>query len=185
MAETVVDRLYRDFNDLVAYLDKAQEISLRSAVDENFRKVLLLAAASYFERQITDELLAFVKEKANGNVPTISFVRNKAISRQYHTFFDWSQTSANQFFSLFGDGFKKYMQERVDTDDQLQRGVKAFLEIGRERNRLVHQDFASFTLEKTANEIYENYQYARVFVEKIPLDLRTWSSTEEIAGESS
>ena len=60
----------------------------------------------------------------------------------------------------------------VKTDDQLDISVKAFLEIGRERNRLVHQDYGTFTLEKTADEIYKLYQAALTFVEVLPARFR-------------
>lgn len=46
--------------------------------------------------------------------------------------------------------------------------VQAFLEIGRERNRIVHQDYGAISLEKTAEEIYALYQKAEQFVEQLP-----------------
>ena len=62
---------------------------------------------------------------------------------------------------------------REATDSQeLQLSIKAFLEVGRERNRLVHQNFASFVLEKTAAEIFELYEHALYFVDLIPTRLR-------------
>ena len=60
MPSTVVDRLHEDFAGLLAVLDKAGEVSSRAVADENFRKSLLLAAASYFERRMTETVLSFV-----------------------------------------------------------------------------------------------------------------------------
>ena len=48
--ETVVDRLHADFQEIVGKLDPT-DISLRNVAEENFRKILLLAAASLFERE--------------------------------------------------------------------------------------------------------------------------------------
>ena len=46
------------------------------------------------------------------------------------------------------------------------------MEIGRERNRLVHQDFGNYSLEKTSDEIYKLYSDALFFVEALPQKLR-------------
>ena len=54
---TVVDRLHESFAYLLAVLDDAGELSLRTVADENFRKSLLLAATSYFERRMTETVL--------------------------------------------------------------------------------------------------------------------------------
>jgi len=62
LEDTGVDRLYKEFKDLVVYLEKDNEISLKNTVDENFRKALLLAAASYFESRITDDIVRFVDD---------------------------------------------------------------------------------------------------------------------------
>ena len=172
MITTVVDRLHAEFKLLLSLLDDINEISLHITVDENFRKSLLLSAASYFERQITDDLLQFVEEHSNNNNLITSFVKNKAISRQYHTLFNWDAKNANQFFGLFGEGFKNHMQNSIENDSGLESAIKAFLEIGRERNRLVHQDYGAFSLEKTADEIYEMYLRAIQFVQILPLKLR-------------
>lgn len=172
MQETVVDRLHKEFHDLMQYLDQSNEPSLRTTVDENFRKSLLLAAASYFEHRITTDLVEFIKEASYSNLLLIEFVSNKALNRQYHTFFSWKENNANSFFSLFGIPFKKFMNEELKKDESLKSSIAAFLEIGRERNRLVHQDFGTFPLEKDSEEIYQLYKSALIFVEVIPSKLR-------------
>ncbi len=45
-----------------------------------------------------------------------SLVKNKAVSRQYHTWFDWNANNANAFFNMFGDGFRSHMVEIVKVD---------------------------------------------------------------------
>lgn len=125
--------------------------------------MLLLAAASYFEDLLIKELTQFIKKTATENELLVEFCKNKAISRQYHTYFDWDKNNANRFF---GDSFKKDMEKTIKDDDKLATNIQAFLEIGRERNRLVHQDFGTFTLEKTTDEIYQLYDKALYFVEE-------------------
>lgn len=171
MRETVVDRFYREFQELVLYLEKGGELSLRNVAESTFRKDLLLVAASYFEWVISESLVEFVRECSDSNAAILEFLKNKAISRQYHSLFDWDSNNANKFYSLFGEGFRKFMKSELNSDNALENSVRCFMEIGRERNRLVHQDFGSFALEKTAAEIYALYKTAIPFVECIPVKL--------------
>ena len=172
---TVVDRLHEDFLGLLSVLDGVGEVSLRTVADENFRKSLLLAAASFFERRMTDTVLTFVEDTTNRNGLVSELVRNKAVSRQYHTWFEWDRSNANSFFALFGSDFRAFMKRKV-ADDKLESAVRAFLELGRERNRLVHQDYGAFVLEKTTEEIHELYCQAMDFVEIVPSALREFDS---------
>ena len=166
---SAVDRLYEEAVSIIAKLD---EISLQVSARDHFRKSLLLAAASYFEGYISNEILKYVSESSGGSTIVHSFVRNKAIKRQYHTWFNWELNNANQFFGLLGDDFKAYMQSEINASEDLKNSIAAFMEIGRERNKLVHQDYASFQMEKTLEEIYELYKKAVLFVEMLPGALR-------------
>jgi len=168
---TPVDRLYEESSSIIAALGVG-EPSLSIAAGDNFRKALVLATASYFEHRISTCILDFVHERASENDLILGFVKNKAISRQYHTWFKWDETNANQFFGLFGNSFKQMMDKRVNTSEDLRASIRAFLEIGNERNKLVHQDFASFSLEKTLDEIYALYQKSLLFVDGLAIHLR-------------
>lgn len=166
-----VERLHEDFQTLVTVLGTT-EPSLRSTADDCFRKVLLLSAASFFERMVTETILAFVETAASKNECVTEFVRRKGLSRQYHTLFDWDHNNpvkgANKFFACFGDTFKVAVVKRISSDTTFEEAVAAFMEIGRDRNRLIHQDVATFSLEKTAQEIFEQYTRAMLFVEALP-----------------
>jgi hypothetical protein len=72
------------------------------------------------------------------------------------------------------------MGDRIRRVEELQSSVRAFLEIGNERNRLVHQDYATFQIEKTLDEIYILYQSALKFVEALPTALRDCDSASTI-----
>ncbi|MCG3169830.1 MAG: hypothetical protein CALGDGBN_01359 [Pseudomonadales bacterium] len=113
-----------------------------------------------------------MREQSNGNSLVIGFVKNKAISRQYHTWFRWDETNANHFFSLFGNPFKQMMVERTKASEEFRASIRAFLEVGNERNKLIHQDFASFALEKTLEEIYVLYTQSLLFVDGLAANLR-------------
>ena len=179
MNKTIVDQLYHEFKELVSYLDQTGQISFHDVANKNFTKVLLLAAASYFEDRLIKELIQFIKTSARENELLVEFCKNKAISRQYHTYFDWDKKNTNRFFSLFGDPFRKSMEKAIKDDDKLATSIQAFLEIGGERNRLVHQNFGTFTLEKTTDEVYQLYEKALYFVEVLPKKLEQFSSSLE------
>ncbi len=172
MEVTIIDRLYEDNRALVDFLNKGSENSLSNHVESHFRKTLLLSAASFFETVIKDDLLRFVEERAKGAAPLMHFVKNKAIERQYHTFFNWEQRNANSFFALFGSEFKEFMEAEVKSDTRFGESIRAFLELGAVRNQLVHQNFGTFPLEKTTNEVYGLYKKASIFVERFPQKLR-------------
>lgn len=175
MNSTAIDSFYLEFRNLIEYLQKQEEPSFSVFAEDSFRKSLLLSAASYFERVLMAQVLAFASDSAHPDRLLPALVKARVISRQYHTWFEWSSTNANQFFGFFGDEFKAYMKSKIDGDPDLDKGVKAFMKIGGDRNRLVHQDFATFTLETTTDEIYNAFVAARYFVEALPDHLKECS----------
>lgn len=172
MTESAVERLYRENKELVVLLTNANELSHVNSVEASFRKTFLLAAASDFETRVRDCLINFVNEKANGYPAVVAFLKNKAIERQYHTYFNWKDRNANSFWGFFGSDFKAHMVTVVKADAALKGAIDAFLELGDLRNNLVHLDFASFVLDKTSEEIYELYKKAMPFVNRLPDLLR-------------
>jgi len=169
---TPVDRLYQEASAIVEQLGKATETSLQISAGDNFRKALLLAAASHFESRICHLLVDFVRERSGNSTLVESFVKNRAISRQYHTLFNWNENNANHFFGFFGTSFKTAMSQRIRDSEQLGEAIKAFMAIGSERNRLVHLDYACFPLEKTLDEIYSLFQKGLFFLDHLPKALR-------------
>ncbi len=139
------------------FLDERGEISLRSTVDGNFRKSLLLCVASYFEKVLSDHIADFIEEVSSQNMIALEFVRNKAIRYQYHTWFAWKERNANQFFSLFGDEFKRFMRDRIKSTKLLIYRSKRFLK-SETKKPISASGFGSFSLEKTTAEIYELYR---------------------------
>ena len=178
MSATIVDGLHKDFSDILDFLEEKDEVSWSNVANENFRKVLLIAAASHFEQSMSDLVLNFAKQVTTENHPLTWLVHNKVVRRQYHTWFDWDARNANKFFSLFGTAFRDRMKKEVDNDTDLDSSIQAFIEIGQERNRLVHQDFGNFSLEKTSEEIHKLYVEATRFVAWFPEALKTFAEEE-------
>lgn len=63
------------------------------------------------------------------------------------------------------------MIQKVKADNKLDESIKAFLEIGNERNKMVHQNFAEIIIDKTAEEIYKLYQTALYFIDTMKTEL--------------
>lgn len=157
-----IDTLYSDYNSLLTFLKEKREISFLSEVSVLLSKVLIISIASFFEREIKDLLINFTEKQSNNSEPLIKFVKNKAIERRYHEYFNWDSSNANSFFGLFGENFKNYINRELN--DEIKDAIKAFLELGGLRNLLVHNDFANFPLDKTLDEVYELYKKAKKFI---------------------
>ena len=133
---------------------------------------MLLAVASYFESRLSEDVERFAVEEAGEGHVLTWLIRNKVIRRQYHTWFSWQSRNVNAFLSMFGQDFKDEAARWIAEDENLRRSVVDFLEIGRERNRLVHENFGAAPLEKTTAEVYDLYESAKVFVDWFPSAIR-------------
>ena len=163
---SVVDRLYSDFKLIIEQIDLS-EISLRNSAEEIFQKSLYVAIGSYFERRIGTIVLELVGESAIHSRLATEFVQNKAISRQYHTYFQWNSANANSFLGLFGAEFKAYMSEYAGENPEYRDAIRAFMQVGGIRNDVAH-NFEYVSIDATADEIYELYRKALLFVDQIP-----------------
>ena len=68
------------------------------------------------------------------------------------------------------------MEREVKKDNDLKSSIQAFLEIGLARNRLVHQNFGSYSLEKNSEDVNELHKIAMRFVEWFPSAIRKFSN---------
>ena len=161
MEATVVDRLHGEFSELLKFV--AADMSLQNIANDQCRKGLLLSVASHFEHVITTVVTEWVERLTPYNAHVVEFVRKKGISYQYHTWFDWKRRDVGAFSGLLGAPVKDFFKEQWKGNVEAEESLRDFLELGESRNRLVHQDFGTFTLEKTTDDIYLLYQSARRF----------------------
>ena len=159
----MVDRLYREFSSLLSFLLDAREQSLEITANEQCRKALLMAAASYFEDEITKIVTNWVAALKPHNRQVENWVQRTGIAYCYHKWFIWERRDAKAFDGLLGHLSKITCGPRSSRMAIWNKRSNDFLEIGEARNRLVHQNFGSFTLEKTTEEIYTLFQSARRF----------------------
>ena len=160
-----MNRLREESASLVGFLEQSEEFSLRVFADEHLSKILLLAAASHFEKRMTDAVVRLSEQCLTVDHPLVNLIKNKAVIRQYHQWFDWGGRNANTFFRLFGERFLEYAKQSVQRDEKLRRSIESFLQLGHERNRLVHRDYVTFTMEKSRDDIYRLYNDASKFVD--------------------
>jgi RiboL-PSP-HEPN len=158
-----IERLHREIIVIRAQLSSSADMSVVTNFEALSAKSLLLAAASHFERRVT-ELLIDTTISLGKNEIIAEFVKNQALSRKYHTMFEWESSNLNKFFGLFGTSAKNKMMEET-SDSPLKDCVAAFIFINSERNRLVHRDYASFTLNTTTDEVWERFKKASQFCE--------------------
>lgn len=179
---SLIETLKADHDSLRAVLLE-REPSLAISTESTMTKVLLLASASHLEQVLQDVLVNFFTQVTGGSALAVEFVRNKAVSRQYHSYFNWDGDNANSFFGLFGEDFKRETTRLVKEDGELDNQIRAFLELGALRNKLVHQNYASFTLTKTADEIVELYGHATKFLDRLPQLLQAGASLDTAAAQ--
>ena len=179
MPKTIIDFLYDEFLELRKFLDDSKEISLRSIVDNTFKKTLAISAASYFEDELRKILLKYFNETSNNNNLVVSFIKNKAITRQYHTFFDWKSKNANKFLALFGEGFKDSASNDIKADESIEKAVQDFIDLGNTRNELAHLNFADIELNKTAEEVYDQFKRALLFLQYFQNKLNAYNEGEQ------
>ena len=165
MSEAAINNLYDQSERLTKFLDEHEEPSLRIFVDEHLAKILVLAAASRFEKCMTEAVLELAKRCLTADHPLVALIEQKGVKRQYHQWFDWEASNANRFFGLFGKNFSEYAKRTMMDDEGLRKSMHRFLELGSYRNRLVHQDYVTFPMTNDFEEAYRLYDDASKFVE--------------------
>ena len=176
---STVDQIYRDVTGLFEFLQHQKQQEFLKLVDNNFRKLLLISAASYFEKQLSDSVIRLAESVTSNDHVIVNLIRKAAVERQYHTWFAWDGRNANKFFSIFGDNFKNYAQNELKDNQTMNRSIRDFIEIGRERNRMLHEDFSSFFMEKTFDEIKDLYLSAKEFVDWFPRVMKKYLDQPE------
>lgn len=162
---TIIDSNFRQHISLTKFLNDNNEVSLKLDADRMFTKVLVLSSASYFEDRITKMISDYCSDITDNNGLILSFIKVKALERQYHTLFDWKENNANKFFTHFGEELKTKHKTDIKTSQELKEYEQDFMFLGRTRNTLVHSNFASFFIDETHEEIYKKFKNSIKFIE--------------------
>jgi hypothetical protein len=167
-----IRELHDQYVELLQLIDVSTATTSHSVLQETLRKSLLVAVGNFFEKRITGEIEVIAREAAPAHPCMQEFVKNKALTRQYHSLFAWRENNANAFLSLFGVSFKQRVREKISADQAVRDGEMAFMELGRLRNTLVHEDYMIFPSEKSAEEIFGTASLANEFVNVVVSELR-------------
>ena len=88
----LIEQLVGNHGEINEILLQQGQLSLQTSIVSHYRKILLLSCASYYESKIQEIVLTFAREKS-GDERIFFFLKNKAISRQYHTYFNWDSSN--------------------------------------------------------------------------------------------
>lgn len=162
-----IERQYQDSQELYNYLLGKGEISFATYIDNVYKKVLVLSAASYFESKISELISKYAAKASGSDKRIVKLIESKVIERQYHTLFDWKANNTNTFWKLFGEETKESVRQKINGDEKLKTAEQCFIDLGRQRNLLVHENFAEFDVNITVEEIYKKYCKACNFISLI------------------
>ncbi|MEL7062306.1 MAG: HEPN domain-containing protein [Bacteroidota bacterium] len=175
-----VERVFEELKSIREHFKLSNAgLSLYSSLSEFDAKVMLLCSASYFERIVCDRICKFFRDYSSRDTMHF-FVLNQAINRKYHTLFDWNARNTNKFFKLFGRGFHDHMKEIIRENSEYERGMKDFIDLGSRRNQLVHENYATFNLDYTAEEIFEKFVSADKFIDMVFYELCILETNSDI-----
>ena len=162
-----IERQYQDSKELYNYLLGKGEVSFATYIDSVYKKVLVLSAASYFESKISELISKYATKASGSDKRIVKLIESKVIERQYHTLFQWEANNTNAFWKLFGEETKENVRQKINSDEKLRAAERCFIELGRQRNLLVHENFAEFDVNTTVGEIYGKYREACNFISLI------------------
>lgn len=160
-----ITELIKDYYDIHNYLMGNGQISFANDIDSYYKKILVFSCASLFENLICNSI--YEKAKKSSPIPIAEFIRNKAVERQYHTYFNWKDPKVSSiygFLGLWGEDFKTAFLSIIKSDEALAEGIKAFLIIGNERNLMAHENFIEYNPSRTFKEVETLYGQADYFL---------------------
>lgn len=155
-----VEGLYADYVALVE--EVAESPSGLSAVNRTYNKHLVVAAASSLEDFVKESVPDIFVRRGNDRIG--AFVTKQVFARGYHTLFDWKAGTAQPFFTSFGTECASAFKIALRADDDLKAEHDAFMLLGHLRNEIVHNDFASKSIDQTPVEVIGKYRLGLLFV---------------------
>jgi hypothetical protein len=164
-----VERVYTELCSIREIVRSTSSLSDQSAFEALATMTLLLAAASYFEGAVCDAILNCAKEAGTRTVFT-TFIEKQALERRCHMMFNWRASNLNQFLGLFGRQYKEAM-ERALSHNELAKAVEDFIYINSEQNKLVHENFAAYSLDAVFDEVWNKFGCAKQFTDWLPVKL--------------
>lgn len=177
MDSSFIIAIYDQNIEVIDFLGEKGEVSFQQRIEEPFRKYFLISCASFLEEKTKLCLKEFFQNNGDKRGLVSNFLGKASLSRGFHTLFDWESGNANKFFSHFGEEFKDEILKKAKSDSEFQQNMHSFMEIGRERNRHIHNDIANMQLDKTAKEIRQHFVCGNKFVDDFFDFLRSYEKS--------
>lgn len=160
-----VGRVHGELLGLSEIIAQSGDISAVVNFGEQSAKVLLLVGASNFERRI----IACVEKLVQITISTEAvqhFVIHQAVERKFFSMFDFSgeAKNINSFFAKFGTDFASWAKLDLVTENVAPSIQLKFLSFCRLRNYLVHNNYATYAINKTLSEIWDDFIEAEKLV---------------------
>lgn len=172
-----VTRIYQELCSLRQIVANTNSPSDQSAFEAMASKSLLLASASYFERQICDAIERVARGAGTCDL-MVNFINRQALERKYNAMFDWNGKNINKFLSLFGPGYKAKMEKEIKDSEALSLAVNDFIFINSQRNLLVHNNYASFALDSAMDELWAKFESGKHLSDWLPERLAELAAEE-------
>ncbi len=156
-----VERVWNEITTVRAIVAASNEVSAITIYDTHAAKTLLLAGASYFERRVMAAIEEYV-ELAAGDGAVKYFVMRQGVERKFFSLFDFSASAknVNEFFGKFGPDFSAWAKGDLAGLGLTKEDQIAFLDFCRLRNNLVHNNYATYSIGKTLDEVWIAFRAA-------------------------
>jgi hypothetical protein len=158
-----VERIHQELVAVASIVIQSGDVFAISDYGEHSAKTLLVAGASYFERTIIEAIKKYA-ESICGSSALGHYVFYQSIDQKFFALFDFSgqQKNINGFLAKFGAKYRDWAKDDLAKLDE--NSQRAFLELCRLRNDLVHNNYATFSIGKTLEEVKSLFDVGLKFV---------------------
>lgn len=177
-------------NDIIAVeferlrdIDQACErnLSLQTSFSRFSNKHILLSAASYLEHCFVQMLEEHTTDVLKGNGMFANFYIDRAIRKSFYKYFEFPKNNVKPFFKSFDKDTWKEKVDAIVPDKVFAEQKQGFCSLINYRNELVHNNYAAYSLELTADEIYSLYVRAQGFIFTVDQFLNMIKSANQLA----
>lgn len=176
-----VERIHEDLKAIGQIVNASKDVSAISGFGEHSSKTLLLAGASYFERRIISSIGDHINAVTESRVLR-HFTFHQAVERKFFSLFDFNggPKNINAFFKKFGPEYSKWAKTDVAARKDIDQ--LAFLNFCSLRNSLVHNNYATYSINKTLDEVWGEFRKAEMLVSWIENSFSRFNKVINAAG---
>ena len=141
------------------------DADLANGRSDIFRKFLAVSAASRLEQDTKKTLRELMRDiSGQQREMLVNFIEQKVLKRGCHALFNRNDNNANSFYASCGDDFSQFMRQKAAADEGFGDAVCAFVNLGHDRNQLVHNDLASSEFNLSVNDVEGRFRRAAIFL---------------------